>query len=513
MILNIRGSLLARNTLLNLIGQALPLVVGIVAVPFIVHGLGPERFGILALAWVVPNYFNTGLDRATTKFVAEAMGKGEQEKVPDIVWTASSIQAMFGILGGLVLMGLTPLLVDRILNIPYELLAEARSSFYFLALSLPVVLLFGPFRGMLEATQRFDLVNAVKFLSNSAILLFPLLGVVLGLNLPGIMALLVLSRALAFLLLVALCLKTFPVLRQGFSIHKGEARRLCVFGGWIMLSNLVAPFLLYADRLLIGSLLSMNELTYYTIPQEMIMRLQIIPMSLVMTLFPVFSSLGGINDRGRVEELFVRSVKFVFFLMGFLTAVLVFFSWEVLDVWLGKDFAEHSTIVLQVLATGALMQAIAQIPIVLLQGLSHPQVITKIQLIVLLPYVIGAALLIMQYGIAGAALAWATRALVQMLAYLGASQRILNIPSSLARRAIAFTALVILTIILALLLMDVGVEMTWLLKTVILMATIFLGSHSIWRFALDSGDRVILRAFIEKQIALVGNAAHNLRSN
>lgn len=42
----VSGRLLARNTLLNFIGQAVPLLVGVVTIPFIVRGLGTERFGL-----------------------------------------------------------------------------------------------------------------------------------------------------------------------------------------------------------------------------------------------------------------------------------------------------------------------------------------------------------------------------------------------------------------------------------------------------------------------------------
>jgi len=66
----IHGGLLARNTLLNLLGQAVPLLVGVLTIPFIVHGLGTERFGLLSLAWVILGYFtifDLGLGRATTK--------------------------------------------------------------------------------------------------------------------------------------------------------------------------------------------------------------------------------------------------------------------------------------------------------------------------------------------------------------------------------------------------------------------------------------------------------------
>ena len=48
--LKLSGGLLARNTLLNLIGQAMSLAVGVVTIPFIVRGLGTERFRLLPLA-------------------------------------------------------------------------------------------------------------------------------------------------------------------------------------------------------------------------------------------------------------------------------------------------------------------------------------------------------------------------------------------------------------------------------------------------------------------------------
>jgi O-antigen/teichoic acid export membrane protein len=64
--------LLARNAFYNFLGQAVPLLAAVVSVPYVIHGLGPERFGLLSLAWVVLGYFtifDLGLGRATTKFI------------------------------------------------------------------------------------------------------------------------------------------------------------------------------------------------------------------------------------------------------------------------------------------------------------------------------------------------------------------------------------------------------------------------------------------------------------
>src|SRR6266581_239871 len=59
--LEITGRLLTRNWILNLAGQVLPLFVALPAMPYVIRGLGTERFGILSIAWVLLSY-TTALD-------------------------------------------------------------------------------------------------------------------------------------------------------------------------------------------------------------------------------------------------------------------------------------------------------------------------------------------------------------------------------------------------------------------------------------------------------------------
>jgi O-antigen/teichoic acid export membrane protein len=316
--LEIKGSLLARNTLFNLIGQGLPLIVAVVTIPFIIHGLGIDRFGLLSLAWVVLGYFaifDLGLGRATTKFVAEALGKGEEDQVPPLVWTAVTIQAFFGLLGAIVLASITPFLVERILNIPTELIKEAKATFYLLSLSIPVVLVSSSFRGVLEASQRFDLVNIVRVPASVLTFLLPLIGLLLGFSLPGIVALILLARVGALAAFVVMNLRINPQLRRylgSFALFP----RLFSFGGWITVTSIVGPILVYLERFLIASLMSMAAVAYYSAPYEAVTRLWIIPASLAMTLFPAFSSLEGVRDRQKLGTLFARSAKYILLVLG-----------------------------------------------------------------------------------------------------------------------------------------------------------------------------------------------------
>ena len=85
-------SRIARNSVWNLLGLAIPLLVGIALVPVTLQGLGTARFGLLSLALTVLEYstlFSLGLGPATTKHVASAIARND-ESVSDLERYAES---------------------------------------------------------------------------------------------------------------------------------------------------------------------------------------------------------------------------------------------------------------------------------------------------------------------------------------------------------------------------------------------------------------------------------------
>lgn len=428
--LQISGRLLARNTLLNFFGQSVPLGIGLVTIPFIVQGLGTERFGLLSLAWVILGYFaifDLGLGRATTKFVAEALGRGEEGKIPHLVWTAVTVQALFGILGAIVLVSITPLLVERILNIPAGLWGEARATFYVLALSIPVVLVSSSFSGVLQAAQRFDLVNAVRTPSSVLTFLIPLVGLWVGLDLPGIVFFILLARIGSLVVFIVLNSRIIPQLRS-YSASFSLFPHLFSFGGWVMVSSIINPILVYFDRFLIASLLSLTAVAYYTAPYAVVIRLLIIPGSLVMSLFPAFSALMGIKERQKLGILFARSIKYELLTIGAIVLIFVLFAEDMLHLWLGRDFAIQSKTAMQILVLGVLVNSLAHVPSALLQGVGRPDITAKFHLFELPIYIGLAWLLVSQWGIAGAAAAWTFRVALDAFLLFVAAFRVCRLP-------------------------------------------------------------------------------------
>jgi O-antigen/teichoic acid export membrane protein len=492
----ISGSLLARNTLLNLIGQALPLLVAVIAMPFVVRGLGTERFGLLTLAWVVLGYFtifDLGLGRATTKYVAEALGKGEGSLVAQIIWTAVTVQAIMGILGALALFGITGLLVDRVLNIPPELLGEASVTFHLLALSIPIVLISSSLSGVLEAAQRFDLIIAVRIPSSILTYLLPLVGLSLGLGLPGIVASIVLARLGALVAFMAMNLSMRPELRE-YSASFTLLSSLFAYGGWVTVSSVVGPILVYLDRFLIGSLLTIAAVAYYTAPYEAVTRLWVISASLTMTLFPAFSALQGKKDSQRLGTLFARSVKYVLLTTGPVVVAIWLFAGEMLQIWLGADFATESTKALQILAIGVLINSLAHTPFAFLQGIGRPDLPAKFHLIELPVYFVVAWILVSHFGIAGAAGAWTLRVTLDALLLFWATFRVYDF----SLRLLATNGTIFAGISLVILagvgygLKTVAGAFSLYSQSLLILGLLFIFALVSWNHVLDDSDRRVV---------------------
>jgi O-antigen/teichoic acid export membrane protein len=427
--LEIRPGLLARNTLLNMIGLGLPMVVGVLAMPFTIRWLGAERFGILSLVWVVVGYlafFDLGLSRATTKFIAEALGRGDSDEISGVLWTTVFFQGMLGLVGAALLALATPLLVERFLHIPAQLMPEARVSFILIGISLPVVLASASFRGALEARQRFDLVNIVKGGSSTLNYILPLAGVGLGFDLRGIVALLVGARVLALVAWIWLCLKAFPGLIRNVALRRENVPGLLRFGSWLTVSNIVGPILTYLDRFLIGSILNMRAVGFYVAPYEIVTKVGILPGSLILTLFPSFSTLQGREERDRAKTLFGCAVKYLIIGIGPVSVLLVLLARPILEVWLGAEFARTSTLTFQILALGFLTNSLAGVPLALIQGIGRPDLPAKLNLAEFFLFIPMSWLFIRAWGIAGAAAAWTLRVTFELAVLLAMASRTAN---------------------------------------------------------------------------------------
>jgi O-antigen/teichoic acid export membrane protein len=422
------GSLLVRNTVWNLVGQVAPMGVALFAIPMLIRHIGTDRFGILTIAWMVVGYFSLfdlGLGRAMTNLVAQSLGGNRQDDLPAIVWTANGVMAVMGIVGAIALAALSPLLTYSILKIPSSLQQETLHSLFLLSISVPLVISTAGFRGILEAQQKFGLLNFVRIPMGVATFLAPVVVLPFTTSLTALIGALVIARAIFFIAYFALALREMPALRHRFGFDKALLRPLFSFGGWMTISNIVSPMMVYVDRFLIGSILSIVAVAYYATPYEVVTKLLIVPGALVGVLFPAFST-AMVADPRHGAMLYRRATKYVGLFLFPCVFAFILFGHDFLQIWLGHEFALHSTRVLQILSIGVFANALAFIPFALIQGVGRADITGKLHLLELPFYLMAVWILTKRFGIEGTAAAWAIRTIADVILLFWAAGRFVD---------------------------------------------------------------------------------------
>ena len=481
------GRRMARDVAWTLAGQAWPLAVGILAMRPLVRGLGDDRFGLLTIAWLFVGYlglFDLGLGRVLTKVVAERIAQGRAGEVRGLVEIALALMLALGAIGAALGAAAVPTLVGRVLSVPPGLQAEGRRAMWLLALSLPFVVGASGLRGVLEAQRRFGVVNVVNALSGTYTYLGPLAVLSFAPGLVPAVAALLAGRVILMGVYMVLCFGSLPRKPAARPVDVGELGSLLRLGGWMTVTNVVSPVMVYLDRLMIGAAVAVGAVTYYAVPYDAVTRLSIIPSAIARVLFPAFAA-GFAADPSRVGVLYGRGLKASAIALVPIAWAVAVLAPEGLSHWMGPEFARRGTVVLRWLAAGVAANGVAQVPFLLLQGRGRADLTARLHLAELVVYLPALWLLIRARGVEGAAIAWTLRAAADAAALLALAGRgLVGAPRRAVVAPLAACALPLVSLALP----------TMPLATKAACLTLSLAAMGVgaWSFVLSADDRAAL---------------------
>jgi O-antigen/teichoic acid export membrane protein len=374
-----------RDTIYNLVGSVVPMIVSLLTVPCFLHLIGTSEYGVLALVWLFLGYFGVfdpGLSRATTYHISRLKDETPEER-QSIFWTALLINIGFGLLGGIVLFFVAHPVFVYLLKMPKEMRGEVIQSLPWLALAIPVGTATGILSGVLEGLSKFALVNIINVFGTIAFQLIPLgFAFEFGRNLKLIIAATVIVRLITGLIFFAFAWSCCKAGRPRFATM-GAAKHLFSYGSWITITNLIVPLLGTLDKFLIGSYINVANVAVYTIPDNLTRRISVVPGALARSLFPRFSA-----DMEPTSDLFTKSF---FLLLSVMTPITVFFILGIhlfLKIWIGQSLAEAAEPVAIVLVLGIFLNSLAYLPAAYLQGTGRPDLNARFHLIEILPHVV-----------------------------------------------------------------------------------------------------------------------------
>lgn len=409
---------LVRNSFYSLAGTVLPVVIGIVTVPFYIKAIGMERYGALSIAWLLLGYFGQadfGIGRAITQRIASCRD-ADAAKLAEIVWSGLAAISAFGLLGSLFIYWGGHWFFGSIFKVEAGLRVELAESLWMLALCNPIVALTGVTSGSLMGIERFKLVSLSNLIGNSAMQLLPLLAVsLLGNHLSILIAASLLARGVALAMMTVAVWWRF-LKGHDASVSAEETRRLISFGKWVMVSAFIGPLMIFADRFVIGAVLGAVAVAAYSIPFQIASRTMVLPVAIAQTLFPRFALDTDERSRARGADAAI--------VVGLLFAPVIIFLMVMADpllhVWLGSDLDPRSIPVAQIILAGFWVNGIANVPYALIQARGNPRFTAMLHVAELPFYLAALYLLGSRWGLTGLAIAFSLRCFIDLLFLLKA---------------------------------------------------------------------------------------------
>lgn len=414
---------IARNTLVTIAGTAATIAVTVVTVPLYIKAIGLERYGLLAIVWTILTYFGLvelGVSGAMVQRLARGLLSARQRI--SLYWTGFAMNAVMGVVGGALLWLSFDTIMSALSFSTVEVGIEARSAGGIIAALVLVMALRSVNNSVLFGAERFVAATVLSTLENAASAIAPLaVAIWLSVDIYWLIAAIVIVRIAFVIASFVVMIPSLP----GFRLARGywsQARDLLSIGIWFWLSGLIAPILTYFDRFLIGSVVGVAQLPYYTVPQTILQQSSHVPRALGNVLFPRFSAL---KDDEAARKLAVEAMEAMAFVVTPISVALILAVEPLLTVWLSVEFARGSSAIAVVIMFSLLPSAMARILGSQLNGRNRPDLMVKALLLEIVPYVIGLYFLGTSFGLLGVALMWTLRVMVDAL-LLGVMGKVLG---------------------------------------------------------------------------------------
>ncbi len=307
-----------------------------------VKKIGAESFGLLSLILslaTVSDILVAGVCQALTKHLAADLSQNNTQRINELVNTSLMWFSVCGLLafGALLTLAFT---LERLFEVPAELLATGRWAMVLMALKTLIMFPFTTYQGTLWALQRYDLTNAARIVSN----LFRVLAVVVYFEFvrPGILEIVIITMLGFFLergMWAFFSFRLLPQIRLGVRYLSMPAMKLLLGFGVLLFVIYVANLLGYeAVKWVIGSKLSLVDVGGYTVIATLAEFAGSLVRAISNVLMPAASHLNAQGRQADLQRLAFVSTKYAMTLSTGLCIVPIFLLEPFLTLWVGKEY-------------------------------------------------------------------------------------------------------------------------------------------------------------------------------
>lgn len=400
-------------------GQVFPVAVSFITTPLVIRMLGAEGYGVLSLLVAIPSYLmfaDFGMNIASTRFAASAFADGDFKREASLVRGAATICLLCSLPFALLIFLLAGEL-SIIFNVPAELIGESTQALRITSLTLVLNLLTTVFNTPMLVRMRMDLnmLTSATF-RIGGVIATPLV-VYQGFGIIGVAWTFLIVAVLTLLTTVSVSSGLLRGLLRGW-FRSADLSALLKFGLGYSLSGIAAVLLVGTEKFVLASLVSVRAIAYYSIALTVATMMTMLSGSMVQSLIPAFSQMQDEKNRHEAERLYSMSIRLILCALIPSLTTIAALSRPFLTVWAGDEFGFEATAPLRILLFGLAFNAVAYFPLSIVIASGRTSALARLYWTELLIYVPYSFLMVSNFSVLGAAIAWTTRAVIDSVALM-----------------------------------------------------------------------------------------------
>lgn len=443
---------ITRNTLFNASGRMWEALLSLLITPFIVYTIGLADYGVWALLSAFTGYvalLDLGFGSAYVRFIAEYVAKKQHDEVSSVVSTGFFVYILFGtilIAIGWPLIGLGVALAEQRGAMSASQLENVAFLFRAGLVLFAATGCLSPFTSTLAGLQRMDISNMLSIAASIVRVGATVCFLVLGFGVRG----LVYATAISLLVLavgsVWAARSQCPGLRIGLSaVRKDSFRQLFDFGWKTQVSRLSNLIMFETDKIVVGVISGQfGSIALYDLGVSFANKIRQIPLMLLSALTPAAADLDARGRHSDVQELYIRSTKYVAAITIPLLALTAGLAGLIMRVWIGED-THMSAWVLRIMAVGYVANILPGAGVTLVLGIGRPDIQMKAGLISMTTNIVLTVVLYLTIGFWGIPIATAMSMAISWTWFLYALEPVIAIrPARLLRVSLLWPTIAML---------------------------------------------------------------------
>jgi O-antigen/teichoic acid export membrane protein len=406
-------SLLKRNIIANFAGQGWSALMSLAFVPIYIKFLGIEAYGLIgffAMLQVSFQVLDLGLSQTMNREMARySVSLDKKSEMRDFVRTFEFGYWAIGIAIGALVLVASPFIAEHWIkagSIPVSTVQRTVMIMGFVA-AFQWPLSF--YEGGLLGLQRQVLLNGLKItmstLSGGGAVLILLF---VSPTITAFFTWQIVVSALNVTLITVLLWRSLPSADRSPRFDLRLLRTIWRFAagmGGITLSSVV---LMQMDKVILSKMLSLEMFGYYTLAG---VASSVIPVMIVgplfNALFPRFTSLAAVKDDSALKLLYHQSSQLAAVLVLPVSAVLAFFSFDIVLLWTGSgETARIAAPILSLLVIGMALNGLMSVPYALQLAYGWTSIGFRITLFLTITLVPAIIFMTIRFGAIGAASVW-----------------------------------------------------------------------------------------------------------